>query len=360
MVKSYRPADLHAQSSGDLNLAAQGFFWTGLQQVALPTGMALRGQMYVEYWVPSDLRHKVPIVMIHGGGGQGLDYLGTAEGGEGWMHWFVRQGYAVYVIDRPGHGRAPHHPAVQGEMGPPPVSAFIEKLFSRPEADPGQYPTAKLHNQWPGSGKLGDPAFDTFFASAGPMSVDIGQSHLDCQTGGAELLDIIGPAILMTHSAGAPTGWLMADARPSLVAGIVAVEPVGPPFATRPSGTLNWGITAAPLTFDPPAARPEDIATEERPAPFEGAAACLVQKEPARRLPHLCGFPIVVVTSEASWMSMENHGIVDFLSQAGAEVDHLRLESLGIHGNGHAMMLEKNSGHIAAALDQWIRDKGLI
>jgi len=360
MVKSYRPADLHAQSPGDLNLAAHGHFWTGLQQVTTPAGIALRGQMYVEYWVPSNLRHKLPIVMVHGGGGQGLDYLGTAEGAEGWAHWFVRQGYAVYVVDRPGNGRAARHPDLQGEMGPPPVSAFIEKLFTRPELNPDQYATAKLHDKWPGAGKLGDAAFDNFFASSGPMAVDITQSHLDCQAAGADLLDLIGPAILMTHSAGAPTGWLIADARPGLVAGIVAVEPTGPPFAVRPIGALTWGITAAPLTFDPPVERAEDIATKERPAPFKGADACLVQNEPARRLPNLCGFPIVVVTSEASWMSMDNHGVVDFLAQAGATVDHLRLEAMGIHGNGHAMMLETNSDAIASVLDIWIRDKGLV
>ena len=359
MTRSFRPADLHASAGTELRLAAQGFFWTGAQPVDLPGGKALRGQMYVEYWIPSDLRHALPIVMIHGGGGQGLDYLGTADGGEGWVHWFVRRGYAVYVVDRPGHGRAPHHPAVQGEMGPPPVAAFIEKLFSRPEAEPGQYPSAALHNQWPGSGQLGDPAFDTFFAGAGPMAADIGQSHTDCQAAGAALLDLIGPAILLTHSAGGPTGWLMADARPGLVAGIVAVEPVGPPFADRPSGRLAWGITAAPMTFDPPAAHPGDIATEERPAPFEGAVPCRVQAEPARRLPNLCGFPIVVVTAEASWMSADNHGMVDFLAQAGADVAHMRLEDEGIHGNGHAMMLERNSHEIAAAIEHWLVRNGL-
>ncbi|MWB79033.1 alpha/beta fold hydrolase [Pseudooceanicola sp. 216_PA32_1] len=359
MTRSYRPADLHAGSAGALHLAAQGYFWTGLQTVDLPGGKALRGQMYVEYWIPADLRHPLPIVMIHGGGGQGLDYLGTAEGGEGWAHWFVRQGYAVYVVDRPGHGRAPHHPAVQGEMGPPPVAGSIERLFTRPEAFPDQYATAALHDKWPGSGQLGDPAFDAFFAGAGPMGADMEQSHRDCQTAGAALLDLIGPAVLLTHSAGGPTGWLIADARPGLVAGIVAVEPLGPPFAERAGGRLAWGITAAPMTYNPPAARAEEIATEERPAPFDGAVACRVQADPARRLPNLCGFPIVVVTAEASWMSADNHGTVDFLAQAGAEVAHLRLEQHGIHGNGHAMMLERNSREIAALIEGWLRGNGL-
>jgi pimeloyl-ACP methyl ester carboxylesterase len=185
------------------------------------------------------------------------------------------------------------------------------------------------------------------------------QAHRDTQLAAADLLDEIGPAILLTHSAGGPTGWLAADARPACVKGIVAVEPVGPPFTQRAGGTLVWGLTAAPLTFDPPAARPEDLKLEERAPPREGTIPCLVQQEPARRLPNLMGFPIVIVTSEASWMATDNHGTVDFLQQAGAQVEHVRLEERGVRGNGHAMMLETNSGAVAAVIENWIADKGL-
>ncbi len=103
VTQSYRPHDLHAASAAPLVLAAQGFFWVGAERVDLPSGPALRGQTYVEYWIPADLRHPLPIVMIHGGGGQGTDMLGTADGREGWVKWFVRAGYAVYAVDRPGH-----------------------------------------------------------------------------------------------------------------------------------------------------------------------------------------------------------------------------------------------------------------
>jgi acetyl esterase/lipase len=66
-----------------------------------------------------------------------------------------------------------------------------------------------------------------------------------------------------------------------------------------------------------------------------------------------------VVTAEASWMATDNHGTVDFLRQAGAEVEHLRLEEQGVHGNGHAMMLETNSNEVAAAIGRWIEANGL-
>jgi hypothetical protein len=38
----------------------------------------------------------------------------------------------------------------------------------------------------------------------------------------------------------------------------------------------------------------------------------------------------------------------------GAAVDEIRLGDLGIHGNGHAMMLEKNNAEVAAVITDWI------
>lgn len=359
MTRSFRPQDLHAASPGTLELAAQGFFWVGGEPFEAPGGTALRGQMYVEYWIPKDLRHPLPIVMIHGGGGQGTDLLQTADGREGWARWFVRRGHSVYVVDRPGHGRSPYHPDALGPMSALPAAAFLERMFTRPELHPDSYPQARLHDKWPGPGTFGDPAFDAFLAGTGPAQADMERRHRDVQRAGAALIDAIGPAILLTHSAGGPAGWLIADVRPDLVKGIIAVEPFGPPFAQGIGGRLAWGLTAAPLTFDPPAASPDEIVPAERPGGRADRATCLVQREPARRLPNLTGFPIVVVTAEASWMAFDNHGTVDFLAQAGADVQHLRLEDHGIRGNGHAMMFETNSDAIAALLERWIADKGL-
>src|SRR5258708_7598413 len=47
---------------------------------------------------------------------------------------------------------------------------------------------------------------------------------------GAMLLDKMGPAIIMTHSAGGPFGYLVAEVRPQLVKGIVVIEGAGAPF----------------------------------------------------------------------------------------------------------------------------------
>lgn len=360
MKPSRAPHDIWSARRGSaLHLAAQGFFWVGIETIETPAGPALRGQTYVEYWIPENLKHPLPIVMVHGGGGQGLDYLGTADGREGWAHWFIRQGYAVYIMDRPCHGRSPYHPDLQGAMLPPMPSGMMERLFTRTAGFEDNWPQARLQDKWPGSGTFGDPAFESFIASGGPMPVDMDRHQRDAQRGAAELLDQIGPAIVMTHSAGGPVGWLALDARPDLVKAVIAIEPVGPPFAGEGTGKLSWGPTSAPLAYDPPLADPSGFQLEERAPVRPGTVACLVQKAPARQLPNFAGVPIVVVTAEASWMATDNHGMVDFLAQAGATVEHLRLEDKGIHGNGHAMMLESNSDEIAELLAAWIEEREL-
>jgi pimeloyl-ACP methyl ester carboxylesterase len=339
-----------------LVIAEQGYFWVGVSRSRQQHGTVVGAAMYVQYQIPAEIRHPYPVVMVHGGGGQGTDWLGTPDGRPGWATRFLEHGYPVYVVDRPGFGRSPCHPDVIGPPAPPPTYERLSAMFSAP-ASARQYPQARLHTQWPGSGEIGDPALDQFAASQAAIVADMAWTHRQMQSCGAELLDRIGPAVLMTHSMGGAFGWVVADARPGLVKGIVAVEPVGPPFV---EGLLDgrhglpWGITAIPLTYDPPASDPSELARELRPAPGPGLLDCYVQTEPARQLPHLTGFPIVVVTAEASWIAQTDHGIVDFLVQAGANAEHLRLEEAGVHGNGHIMMGEKNSDEVVQVIFDWL------
>jgi hypothetical protein len=45
---------------------------------------------------------------------------------------------------------------------------------------------------------------------------------------------------------------------------------------------------------------------------------------------------------------------VRYLAQAGVESTFVRLPDVGIHGNGHMMMLEKNSDAIAKVMADWL------
>lgn len=58
--------------------------------------------------------------------------------------------------------------------------------------------------------------------------------------------------------------------------------------------------------------------------------------------------------SEASYHAGYDHLTSRVLAQAGVEHDFVWLEEVGIHGNSHMMMLEKNSLEIADFLMKWI------
>jgi hypothetical protein len=81
---------------------------------------------------------------------------------------------------------------------------------------------------------------------------------------------------------------------------------------------------------------------------------CWLQKSPARQLPNLKEIPILLVTSEASYHAAYDHCTVKFLEQAGLHPTWIKLPEIGIHGNGHAMMIEKNNMEIGTALSQWL------
>ena len=64
--------------------------------------------------------------------------------------------------------------------------------------------------------------------------------------------------------------------------------------------------------------------------------------------------PTLIVAGEASYHAAFDHCTAVYLKQAGAPVTFLRLEDAGIRGNGHMMMLEKNSDAIAALMADWL------
>jgi pimeloyl-ACP methyl ester carboxylesterase len=84
---------------------------------------------------------------------------------------------------------------------------------------------------------------------------------------------------------------------------------------------------------------------------------CWLQAGPARQLPNLRGIPILIVTSEASYHAPYDHCTSQFLRQAGVAHDFVRLIDVGIRGNGHMMMLEKNNLEIARFLQEWVEKK---
>ncbi len=62
--------------------------------------------MYVQYFLPANRRGAVPLLMWHGGGLTGVTYETTPDGREGWLNYFVKQGWYTYNSDAVERGRA--------------------------------------------------------------------------------------------------------------------------------------------------------------------------------------------------------------------------------------------------------------
>jgi pimeloyl-ACP methyl ester carboxylesterase len=120
------------EPAGEVTTSRRGAFWVGIEPVAGPLGTVMRGPMFVEWEAPPEPGPGPPWVLVHGGGGQSTDYTTTPDGRPGWSRLLVAQGHTVFVVDRPGHGRSPHHPDVLGPMGPQLGYEFVRPIFVPP------------------------------------------------------------------------------------------------------------------------------------------------------------------------------------------------------------------------------------
>jgi len=340
-------ADPHPnRESTALKLADQGCFWVGVQRKQMPYGTIAQGQMFVQYMIPAEKRHALPVVMVHGGGGQGTHMMGIG-GRPGWVHYFVQAGYSVYWVDRPSYGRSPYHPDALGPSHLPNVPAYEGLVGS----------TAVFNTaQWPGPGGMNDPLIDQFMAcEQGNVSDEAFHSDL-VWPGGAELLDRIGPSILFVHAFGGFFAWGVADRRPNRVKAIVAMEINGNPFAAQ----LRWGLTASPMTYDPPVTDLAQFKLVDQTAPPDSPRPIVspfkLQAEPARKWKNLAGIPISWVTSEFGGGGSPISNVA-FLKQAGCTAEMLRLRDYGIHGNGNLMLMEKNNHEVFGVVQDWLNKK---
>src|SRR5215510_6230568 len=146
-----------------LAIAKQGYFFVGGKYSTVGAKQVMNGQIYVEYQIPKKRTQAYPLVIVPGAAQTATNFNGTADGREGWTQYFLRRGYAVYIVEQPGRGRSSYQPDTDGAQGYPQVLR-VQQRFTAPEKF-NLWPQARLHTQWPGTGMAGDPNFDQFFAS---------------------------------------------------------------------------------------------------------------------------------------------------------------------------------------------------
>lgn len=168
--------------------------------------------------------------------------------------------------------------------------------------------------------------------------------------------------ILVTHSQSGEYGWPLADARPSKVRAIIALEPAGPPFANAvfaPTGPARpYGLSEIPVSFSPSitsAAELRPVAVSTDPS---NNFTCFQQgAKPPRKLVNLLHIPVLMVTTQSSYHAVYDDCSAQFLQEAGVSVEHIHLEDIGIFGNGHMMFMEMNNIQIAEeVIEKWINE----
>lgn len=155
--------------------------------------------------------------------------------------------------------------------------------------------------------------------------------------------------------------------------GHVVVEGDQTPFGNYDGGVNGsttsipfraFGISDIPITYSPPVTDPGQlIKVESGKLQFtDGLLSkypCMLQADTAqskpRKLINIAKSPILFLTGQASVHILYDQCLVQFLRQAGVRVTWTKLVDIGLFGNGHFSMLEKNSDDIAKYISNWLQ-----
>src|SRR2546426_637854 len=79
-----------ASTQTPLSIKQQGYFFVDQQYYTATKGeQFLANQVYVEFQIPTALKHPYPIIFFPGGGQTGTNFMGTPDGREGWAQFFL-------------------------------------------------------------------------------------------------------------------------------------------------------------------------------------------------------------------------------------------------------------------------------
>ncbi|HEY4050340.1 MAG TPA: alpha/beta fold hydrolase [Acidobacteriaceae bacterium] len=284
--------------------------------------------VYFDRLTPHPPARRPHVVMLHGGNHTGSCYLMTADERPGWAYRFVRRGYPVIVPDWPGHGRS------------------------------------------------------------GALNLDTLTGEMVCQGLASMIADLPGPVALVNHSMGGALGWRIAELCGNQITAIIGVAP-GPPGNIQPapevlSETDDTVVLRTPfrtLTLNkrgaiyPDRSFVEDKligSSQQFPRERIDAYASLLTPVGSRllyerlnvrmsqvRIQNTTFFadkPVMIVTGSDD---LEHPRAVDkvlgsWLAECGVATRLAWLPDQNINGNGHMMMMERNSDQIADFVLDWL------
>ncbi|SFK16836.1 Alpha/beta hydrolase family protein [Succinivibrio dextrinosolvens] len=299
---------------------------------------------YVEYQKPVNAK-KHPLVFQHGGAQSKRTWESGPDGREGFNTMFVRAGYSVYLVDQPRSG--------ESNLSTKAVTPDTPWAANPMYGDKTLYVLSRI-GHFDDSGKpvpnAQFPEGEKYY-QAFQQSWTIGSGPLDNDLNAEVLSELVKQqkdgAILVTHSMGGTIGWRTAI-RTDKVKAIIAYEPGGTPFIF-----------------------PENDMPKITEAKFKALSATAMGV-PMDDFMKLTKIPVVLYYGDYIKVGSDNVGedkwgteyemakqFVETINRHGGDATLIHLPDIGIKGNSHFLMQEKNNREIFELTLDWLQKKGL-
>ena len=279
-----------------------------------PNGQFMVEQMYVQYFLPKDRKGRYPLLMWHGAGLTGVTYESTPDGREGWLNLFIRKGWDTYVSDAVERGRSGFaNPDIWNDS---PIFLNYQDPFERFRIGAGE----GSWNSDPGKRKVlpGSQfpveAYDNYMRQSVPRWLSTDAAIIAAYTA---LVDKVCPCVLLLHSQSGQFGLRVAEAHPGKIKAIVAVEPAG-------AGAID------------------------KAAALKGVPVLTIFGDHVDDHPRWTAYKKQLIAYGAA------------MKQAGGAFELVMLPDLGIRGNSHMLMQDRNNAEIAEMIQKWLVSKGLV
>jgi len=318
-------------TAAPLTLKEQGSFFVGGETKAvtppaagiLPaqTGEITVNQMYVQYQVPLRGERHLPVVMVHGCCLSGKTWETTPDGRPGWSEYFLRKDRPVYLAEQVSRGRSGFDPTVfsdvrAGRLPPgelPAVISATHQLGWTVFRFGPKYGEAFADQQFPMQ------AIDELYKQMIPdLNALLPANANPTWTQLAALAVKLHGAVLMGHSESGFFPEQAALVDPQGIRGMISIE--------------------QPCVTDLPAAK---IATLAR------IPTLMMFGDHLNDVPS--GGPV-------NWQQAYDgcKVFVEQLKAAGGDAQMMHLPALGIRGNSHMFMQDRNSDRLADLVIAWI------
>lgn len=279
----------------------------------------MRGQALVHFIRPQEVTQPNPVIFYPGLGLSSYIWLATPDGREGWAQRFARAGYEVYVYDPVNTGpsgidigpiQSGETPLDQlAEWAPESVWTFFGVGSGVDQPHQGaQFPYEYMHQML--------ASLTTRVGGQPGRGSTLGNNEGGGSPNTRNILQIIdqaaAPAILIGHSFAGRTYYPLGASQPDKVAALVALEADG---CIRDA---------------------EDL----------GAFA--------DQVPYLTLYGDYLDTRSQTGRRDGCQEMADLISQAGGTGELWNLPEMGISGNSHQLMQDRNSHFLADLVLQWL------